>query len=85
MKAWLPMAGTVLDELVRRDGRGDFRKFERCLSCSNPETANPATIRCTSCNVGPLECEQCTKERHRRHACHRLLVSCFTHNICNYD
>ncbi len=76
MKAWLPMAGVVLDELVRRDGRGDFRKFDMCLSCPDRVTARPATIRCTSCDVGPLECEECTKERHKRHACHRLSVRC---------
>ncbi len=74
MKDWLPMADAVLDELVRRDGRGDFRKFDQCLSCADRATASPATIRCTSCDVGPLECEGCCVKRHRRNACHRLMV-----------
>ncbi len=77
MTVWMPMAGAVLDELVRRDGRGDFRKFDRCLSCPDREQARPATIRCTSCDAGPLECEECALVRHRRHACHRLMVSFF--------
>ncbi|RDX40788.1 hypothetical protein OH76DRAFT_1365678 [Lentinus brumalis] len=72
MQAWLPMAGVVLDELVRRDGRGDYRKFERCLSCPDSSTANAASIRCTTCDSGPLECEECVRVRHQRHACHRL-------------
>ncbi|RDX39929.1 hypothetical protein OH76DRAFT_1366991 [Lentinus brumalis] len=72
MKDWLPMAGVVLDELLRRDGRGDYRNFERCLSCGDRDTARPATIRCTTCDAGPLECEECVRERHQRHACHRL-------------
>ncbi len=75
MKDWLPMAGVVLDELLRRDGRGDYRNFERCLSCGDRDTARPATIRCTTCDAGPLECEECVRERHQRHACHRLQVS----------
>ncbi len=74
MKSWIPMADGVLDELLRRDGRADFRPFERCLSCVDQANAGAAVIRCTSCDPGHLECEECVKRRHRRQACHRLQV-----------
>ncbi len=74
MKTWLPMADCVLDELVRRDGRADYRPFDSCLSCPDQSRARSACICCTSCNPGHLECEECVKVRHARQACHRLQV-----------
>ncbi|KAJ3485668.1 hypothetical protein NLJ89_g11879 [Agrocybe chaxingu] len=48
-----------LDEILRWEGRGDFRAFKNCPDClarSVPEP-NPAEYRCEECSIPDLVCE----------------------------
>lgn len=74
ISSWLEDRDYYLNELNRREGRGDFRN-ERCYKCGDAETAREATIRCMSCIPGPLRCEACIVRDHADHPYHRLKVS----------
>ena len=71
MKQFVPKRQFFLDEMLRRDGRGDFTA-EKCCSCPDASNARPASIRCMSCFPGPLLCEKCTVSRHTCTPYHRL-------------
>ena len=75
MKTWLPERDLYLDELIRREGRGDFRA-EKCSFC--PENTEgdrgKAIFRCLDCSPAPLSCDQCLCRRHKDLPYHRVQV-----------
>ncbi|KAL0567542.1 hypothetical protein V5O48_014447 [Marasmius crinis-equi] len=65
-----------LDELVRADGRGDFR-YEQCVDCQargvlTKEKSKARLLRCKNCHVGDLVCSECCVKRHRWNPLHRI-------------
>lgn len=74
MSTWLPERDAFLDELNRREGRGNYRN-DCCKSCPDPEHANAATIRCLTCVLGPLRCASCAVRDHASLPYHRVQVS----------
>lgn len=73
MTYFLPRRGQLLDELLRREGRGDYVS-SRCMDCASQGVAGPARIRCTTCPPGPLLCEGCMVRKHADNPYHRTLV-----------
>lgn len=80
MTYFLPRRGLLLDELLRREGRGDYVS-PRCLDCASEGVAGPARVRCTTCPPGPLLCEACIVRKHADSPYHRtqvrFIVYCF--------
>ena len=73
LKQFIPKRQFFLDEMLRRDGRGDF-VAEKCSACPDRSTAGPASIRCMSCIPGPLVCEACAVRGHCSAPYHRIKV-----------
>ncbi|KAI1784616.1 hypothetical protein LXA43DRAFT_1101173 [Ganoderma leucocontextum] len=71
MKQFIPKQQFFLDELLWHDGRGDFT-VDKCASCPDPATAQPATIRCKACSPGPLLCDACAVQLHSRTPYHHI-------------
>ncbi|KAK6966350.1 CxC2 domain-containing protein [Favolaschia claudopus] len=68
MKTWRPLAQLFLEELVRRDGLGDFGKA--CGSCGRAEDGW-RRFRCEDC--GPsTHCQECMIARHQLMPLHVL-------------
>ncbi len=76
MKSWVPLRDMYLDELVRREGRGDF-VFEHCSACPK-DVSQKAVYRCLDCSPGPLCCKTCLRDRHALLPYHRIQV-CAVH------
>lgn len=67
---------TYLEELVRWEGRADFRTAKHCSDClarSSP-TPGPPNYRCRECFLADLVCESCCVKRHRTNPLHRIEV-----------
>ncbi|KAI0716933.1 hypothetical protein C8Q76DRAFT_616443 [Earliella scabrosa] len=75
MKTWLPERDMYLDELVRREGRGDF-VAEVCAFCTTDSEPGPcprkAVFRCLDCSPAPLCCDDCLCRRHTHLPYHRV-------------
>ncbi len=72
MQSWVSERDLYLDELVRREGRGDFTA-EMCSFCVE-RPAGKAVFRCLECSPGPLCCRECLRERHAQLPYHRVMV-----------
>lgn len=72
MKTWIPERDLYLDELIRRQGRGDFTAA-LCAYCQS-ENPGQAVFRCSDCSPGPLCCDKCLCERHLLLPYHRIKV-----------
>lgn len=71
MKKWLKHARqSFMDELVRRDGLGNFDVPGLCHACEKVA----GTIRCKECSGSMLLCEECAIDSHRRNPLHRIEV-----------
>ncbi|EIW74481.1 hypothetical protein CONPUDRAFT_67519, partial [Coniophora puteana RWD-64-598 SS2] len=57
-----------LKELIRHDGRGDFKDSLTCHWCSG---ANPA-FRCEDCLMGAMGCRECMVKNHTTSPFHRI-------------
>ncbi|RPD53249.1 hypothetical protein L226DRAFT_576495 [Lentinus tigrinus ALCF2SS1-7] len=69
---WQSEVQTYLDELLRLEGRGDF-KTPTCPECKQAlYTEETLGYRCDDCDDTALYCQACTKERHLRHPFHRI-------------
>lgn len=66
-----------LDELIRRDGRGDFAQDPQCPDCISRGDKEPAsaTYRCQDCFLPDLTCSKCFVRRHRLNPFHNVEVS----------
>lgn len=66
---------TYLTEMMRLEGRGDFRGTE-CPDCRARKVAEPssADYRCQECLVPDLVCASCCVRRHRTTPFHRIEV-----------
>ncbi|KAI1792316.1 hypothetical protein LXA43DRAFT_1093838 [Ganoderma leucocontextum] len=69
MSDFLPRRDALLNELIRRDGRGDYSRND-CPGCPN---GGKAVIRCRTCSPGPLLCEACAVKKHADSPYHRTL------------
>ncbi len=79
MKTWIPERDKYLDELVRREGSGDFVS-ETCSSCPKDCAARKAVFRCLDCSPGPLCCNECLRTSHCLLPYHRILVCVCYHS-----
>lgn len=63
------------DEIVRHEGRTDFRDAT-CPDCplNTTETAKPQ-YRCRDCFLEDMTCQGCCLRRHRRHPFHVIEVN----------
>ncbi|KAI9061400.1 hypothetical protein FKP32DRAFT_1576075 [Trametes sanguinea] len=71
MSTWIPKRDFYLDELNRREGRGNFNN-SKCLHCLNQAAPNDAFFRCTTCSPGPLYCSSCIVKGHASNPYHRV-------------
>ncbi|KAL0564901.1 hypothetical protein V5O48_017133 [Marasmius crinis-equi] len=61
-----------LDEMIRHDGRGDYR-FNECLDCKARKVpVQSGSYRCRQCLPGDLTCKECCIRRHRLNPLHRV-------------
>ncbi|KAF7329335.1 CxC2 domain-containing protein [Mycena kentingensis (nom. inval.)] len=66
MSVWIPQAPLFLDELLRRDGLGDFVHQPACTLC---KAANVPMFRCRHCGEF-LQCGKCVLAEHARRPLH---------------
>ncbi|KAF8205885.1 hypothetical protein K438DRAFT_1506082, partial [Mycena galopus ATCC 62051] len=59
-----------LDELLRLEGRGDYRHQRRCAECDVP--AAEAAWRCRDCLTDAIFCASCLVTIHRDNPLHRV-------------
>ncbi|KAI0694816.1 hypothetical protein C8Q76DRAFT_634374 [Earliella scabrosa] len=71
MKTWIPERDAYLQELLRREGRGDFIA-EECRNCPYSPSGK-AVFRCLDCSPGPLRCAACLCAHHAGLPYHRVL------------
>ncbi|EMD37240.1 hypothetical protein CERSUDRAFT_29195, partial [Gelatoporia subvermispora B] len=67
LREWIPDIDAWLAEMIRLEGRGEFRA-DCCPKCH----ANPAIYRCQDCQDLELYCKGCSLELHRRSPLHRI-------------
>jgi hypothetical protein len=65
-----------LDEFIRWEGQGDFRRERVCPDCVARGVASPGTPdhRCSDCCLPDLVCASCCVRRHRCLPLHRIEV-----------
>ncbi len=68
---WLEEADEYLQELLRREGRGDFAT----TPCPCGSAGSHAEYRCEDCYGDRLYCQQCISGYHLKHPLHRVRVS----------
>ncbi len=76
MKLFISKRTLFLNELLRREGRGEA-VHDHCLDCADPSrlTANKAAvIRCMTGSPGPMSCEDCAVRKHAVTPYHRVKV-----------
>jgi len=68
-----------LDEILRLDGRAEFRHATICPDCITHSAASPgsAELRCVECLTPDLTCIPCCIRRHRMQPLHRVEVLYF--------
>ncbi|PPQ76759.1 hypothetical protein CVT24_012280 [Panaeolus cyanescens] len=60
---------TYLDELLRHEGRGDYRRVTKCPDCGETSPA----YRCISgCLQSDLVCKKCCLRRHKKSPLHKI-------------
>lgn len=70
---WLPFRASFLDEILRHDGRADYRD-PSCFSCRK----EGELYKCRDCFTGGLlRCKGCTLKSHGDHPLHRVEVRRF--------
>lgn len=74
LSAWIPFRDRYLDELLRSDGRGGPRFYERCCVC-RMESVVPE-YRCAEqeCMGGGMMCKECTVCSHKNMPLHWIEV-----------
>ena len=70
MMAWLAFCYIILDELLRREGLGNYSTPGLCVNC----TKGVGEYRCSDCLGDELYCLACTLSSHRRLPLHRIQV-----------
>ncbi|KAF8171200.1 hypothetical protein K438DRAFT_1613251 [Mycena galopus ATCC 62051] len=68
MAQWMSRCERFLDELLRLEGRGDYRHQRRCAECDVP--AAEATWRCRDCLTDVIFCASCLVTIHRDNPLH---------------
>jgi len=65
-----------LEEIIRWEGRGDFRGAKQCSDClaRHSSTPGPSEYRCRECFLADLVCQSCCVKRHRTNPLHRIEV-----------
>lgn len=65
-----------LDEFLRWEGRGDFRRVDECPDCiaKGSSAVAAAKFRCLDCFTPDLVCEPCCVRRHRQLPFHIIEV-----------
>ncbi|KAF7288624.1 CxC2 domain-containing protein [Mycena indigotica] len=72
MSTWLPYSQFYLDELIRREGLGEFLHSPKCSFCGDRYgTDNCRIFRCQQCGCF-LQCGKCVMEQHIRCPLHTL-------------
>lgn len=68
---------TYLDEMMRWEGRGDFRGTASCPECvlRKKESQGAPVYRCLECFMPDLVCQACCVSRHRVNPFHRVEVT----------
>ncbi|KAK7055702.1 CxC2 domain-containing protein [Favolaschia claudopus] len=61
-----------LDELLRLEGRGDYRHQTKCSGCTRP--AGEAVFRCKDCFSDALFCKSCLVSEHKDTPLHRVEI-----------
>ncbi|KAJ7050211.1 hypothetical protein C8F01DRAFT_1377813 [Mycena amicta] len=64
MSVWVPHAAMFLDELLRREGLGDFTHNPHCARCSQALSPHDRIFRCTHCG-DYLQCKSCLRTEHQ--------------------
>ncbi|KAJ7059923.1 hypothetical protein C8F01DRAFT_1254013 [Mycena amicta] len=61
---WRPLIPFYIDEMIRRDGLGDYTNRAQCIFCDTVfEKSCSRMFRCEDCGEF-LQCESCVRERH---------------------
>lgn len=65
---------TYLDEMMRLEGRGDFRTSTACPDCMlhGRDVVGAPVYRCRDCFMPDLVCQSCCVSRHRFHPFHHV-------------
>ncbi|KAJ7050839.1 hypothetical protein C8F01DRAFT_1177269, partial [Mycena amicta] len=70
MSVWVPHAPMFLEELLRREGLGDFTHNPHCARCAQAfRPGSDRIFRCTHCG-DYLQCEECLRSEHQAHPLH---------------
>ncbi|KAJ7061126.1 hypothetical protein C8F01DRAFT_1288320 [Mycena amicta] len=70
MSVWVPHAPMFLEELLRREGLGDFTHHPQCARCvQSLQPQVDRIFRCTHCG-DYLQCEACVRSEHKAHPLH---------------
>lgn len=81
MTEWLSFRASFLDELLRHDGRADYKDNSSCFTCLNETTL----YKCRDCFRGSLlRCQECIVESHGEHPLHRIEVRDFSPSVLDY-
>lgn len=67
---------TYLDEIIRLEGRADFRHAKACADCLSrgEDPQGSPEYRCVECYTPNLVCISCCLRRHRMQPLHRIEV-----------